>query len=78
MLSASDGSSEYGAKSLIKFKLYVLKSTHPKGVLSGTAKPVVPLPVKEALRFGATVKVLVKALSKPVTAMAAQMMFTVL
>ena len=29
------------------------------------------LPVNEALRFGATVKVLVKALSSPVTAMAA-------
>jgi hypothetical protein len=30
---------------------------HPKGVLSGTAKPVGPLPVREAFRFGAIVRV---------------------
>ena len=63
---------------MTKFRLYVLKSTHPNGVPAGTAKPVGPLPVREALRFGATVKVLVKALSRPVTAIAAQIMFTVL
>lgn len=51
---------------------------HPRGVPSGTAKPVGPLPVREALRFGATVRVLVKALSRPVTAMARHMMLTVL
>jgi hypothetical protein len=62
----------------MKFKLYVLKSTHPKGVPSGTAKPVGPLPVNEALRFGAMVKVLVKALSRPGTAMAAHIILTVL
>ncbi len=44
---------------MIKFILYVLKSVHPKGVPAGTANPVGPLPVREALRFGATVKVLV-------------------
>jgi hypothetical protein len=42
----------------------------PKGVSAGTAKPVVPLPVSEALRFGAMVKVLVYALSMPVVAIA--------
>jgi len=63
---------------LTKFKLYVLKSIHPKGVLSGTANPVGPLPVSEALRFGATVRVEVNALSSPVTAIAAQIIFTVL
>jgi hypothetical protein len=63
---------------LMTFKLYVLKSVHPKGVPSGTANPVVPLPVREALRFGAIVRVLVKALSRPVTALALQMRFTVL
>ena len=63
---------------MIKLRLYVLKSIHPKGVSAGTAKPVGPLPVKEALRFGATVKVLVKALSTPVVAIAAQIMLTVL
>ena len=63
---------------MIKFRLYVLKSTHPNGVSAGTANPVGPLPVKEALRFGATVKVLVKALSRPGTAIAAQIMLTVL
>lgn len=62
----------------MKSILYVLKSVHPKGVPAGTSKPVGPLPVKEAFRFGATVKVLVKALSRPVTARAAQMILTVL
>ena len=62
----------------MRFKLYVLKSVHPKGVPGGTAKPVGPLPVKEALRFGAIVSVLVKALSSPVTATALQIMLTVL
>jgi hypothetical protein len=61
----------------MKFRLYVLKSTHPKGVPGGTAKPVGPLPVNEAFRFGATVSVLVKALSRPVTAIAAQIILTV-
>ena len=62
---------------MITSKLYVLKSVHPNGVSSGTAKPVVPLPVSEALRFGAIVKVLVKALSRPVTARALQIRRTV-
>jgi hypothetical protein len=44
---------------LIKFKLYVLKSTQPNGVSAGTAKPVGPLPVRDAFKFGATVRVLV-------------------
>ena len=61
----------------MKFRLYVLKSVQPKGVSAGTGKPVGPLPVKEAFRFGAIVRVLVNALS-PVPAMAAQMMLTVL
>lgn len=69
--------SQYGAKSLTKSKLYVLKSVHPKGVPAGTAKPVGPLPVREALRFGAMVRVLVKALSRPVTATARQIIVTV-
>ena len=63
---------------MIKSILYVLKSVQPKGVPAGTANPVGPLPVREALRFGATVKVLVNALSSPVTARAAQMILTVL
>ena len=63
---------------MIRFKLYVLKSTHPNGVPAGTANPVGPLPVNEALRFGAIVRVLVYALSRPGTAIAAQMMLTVL
>lgn len=62
----------------MRFRLYVLKSTHPKGVPAGTAKPVGPDPVRDALRFGATVRVLVKALSSPGTAIAAQIMLTVL
>jgi hypothetical protein len=31
----------------------------PNGVSAGTVNPVGPLPVREAFRFGATVKVLV-------------------
>lgn len=61
----------------MKFKLYARKSVQPKGVPAGTAKPVGPLPVRDALRFGATVNVLVCALS-PVPATAAQIMLTVL
>jgi hypothetical protein len=71
------GYSQYGAKSLMRFRLYVLKSVQPKGVPAGTANPVVPLPVKDAFKVGATVKVDVYALS-PVPATAAQMMLTVL
>ena len=43
----------------MKLRLYVLKSTQPNGVSGGTANPVGPLPVKDAFRFGATVRVLV-------------------
>lgn len=44
---------------------------------AGTGKPVGPLPVRELFSVGATVRVLVKALSRPGTAMAAQRMETV-
>ena len=44
---------------MIKFKLYVLKSTQPSSVSARTAKPVGPLPVRDAFKFGATVRVLV-------------------
>lgn len=70
------GNLQYGTKSLMKLRLYVLKSVHPNGVPSGTANPVVPAPVKDALRFGATVKVDVYALS-PVPATCLQMILTV-
>lgn len=42
----------------------------PNGVSAGTANPVVPEPVNEALRAGATVRMLVNALSRPGTALA--------
>lgn len=62
----------------MKSILYVLKSVHPNGVPAGTANPVGPAPVREAFRFGAMVRVLVNALSRPVTAMADQITLTVL
>jgi hypothetical protein len=76
-IPTEQGNSQYGAKSLMRFRLYVLKSVQPKGVSAGTANPVVPLPVKDAFKVGATVKVDVYALS-PVPATAAQMILTVL
>lgn len=57
LFPAKGSNSQYGTKSLMRFRLYVLKSVHPNGVPGGTANPVVPLPVNDALRFGATVKV---------------------